>query len=1150
MQRIYLSLIIHTSNNEEELQHFVENTHTLFTNHHIPYEIIVMNPSSKITKAITSLSSKFSIQEYEHKQHRAFTEVVALAKGNVLVEISSCDVCSPEVLLQMTRKIQNSTDVVITSCVGKKEKFYAFWSKTLEILFGKPSFAYSYNETIDALMVKKSTYTSVLSVLKKDTPSQGELLQSAQLLGFAFETLPSDHQTLHRVSRVEKIRSMWQQAMRIGLLTIEPQQFKSQKTKMRDAGVRFNKQKYVTHTTLHHKESAIQTVSPTQKATFEIIFLMFVAGLISQPLLVIQATIATLSFIYFVDVLFSVYLLLRSLRKTYEISATPKQLRNIPADSLPVYSILCPLYKEAHMLPHFLKSIAALDYPKDKLDVMLLLEEDDAESLGQVNRMKIPSYVRVIVIPYSQPKTKPKACNYGLSFAKGKYIVIYDAEDIPDPLQLKKAVLGFSKVGKNVACLQAKLSYYNSQQNLLTRFFTAEYALWFDITLTGLQSISTTIPLGGTSNHFRTKDLRELAGWDPFNVTEDADLGIRLFKKGYQTAVIDSVTLEEANSDLSNWLRQRSRWIKGYMQTYLVHTRELLAMYKNLKLHALIFQLVIGGKIAFIFINPILWIITAAYFLLHPWVGPAVESVYPPIVLYMAIISLLFGNFLFLFSYMIAVAKRQDWELVKYTFFVPIYWLFMSWGGVIALYQLLVKPHYWEKTIHGLHLSAAYFEQFTPELITASAPMAHAAAYIENKVPLFQRKTIISNTKDFFGLFAKKSLYAHPERSDRQRILIFNWRDTKHMWAGGAETYIFELAKRWVKKGHEVTIFCGNDGLNQRNSNVEGVQIIRRGGFYTVYFWALLYYIFKFQGVFDVVIDSENGIPFFTPLYVREPVFLLIHHVHQEVFREHLPKALSLFAEFLESKLMPFIYKRNTIITVSESSRKEITTLGFANDLIEVIKPGVDRDFFSFQPKTSYPSFLYLGRLKDYKNIHVAIKAFAKLITEFPHAKFTIAGSGESLGRLRSLTRLLHIDSHVAFLGRVSEEQKKLLLGQSWVLVQPSMIEGWGMTVIEANASGTPVIASNVCGLRDSIVHGKTGLLVKVKDVEEFTHAMRQCVADKYLRTTLSKQAYAWSSQFSWDTSAKAFSQTIWRTYQRARLAFEQEFSLRRGISV
>src|SRR6185437_2445894 len=198
-----------------------------------------------------------------------------------------------------------------------------------------------------------------------------------------------------------------------------------------------------------------------------------------------------------------------------EITATEEEIKSLKEKNLPVYSILCPLYKEAHVIPQFLEAIKKMDYPKEKLDVMLLLEEDDTHSIETVKKMELPLFVRTIVVPHSLPKTKPKACNYGLSHAKGEYLVIYDAEDMPDPLQLKKALIGFGKTGREVVCLQAKLNYYNPHQNLLTRFFTAEYSLWFDVTLTGLQAANTSIPLGGTSNHFRTNDLKSLEGWDP-----------------------------------------------------------------------------------------------------------------------------------------------------------------------------------------------------------------------------------------------------------------------------------------------------------------------------------------------------------------------------------------------------------------------------------------------------------------------------------------------------------------------------------------------------------------------------------------------------------------------------------------------------------
>jgi len=475
-------------------------------------------------------------------------------------------------------------------------------------------------------------------------------------------------------------------------------------TSMVNAGLFYKKQKYITHTTLKADQSALGALD--QKLILILIFCLFLMGafFFTYPLLFIQVFIACLSCIYCIDVGFNLYLLFKSFQKESVLSFTDKEIAALKNKTLPMYSILCPLYKEAHILPQFIKGLERLDWPNNKLDVIILLESDDQDSQEALQAMRLPKYIRFIIVPSSFPKTKPKACNYGLGFVKGEYTVIYDAEDIPDPQQLKKAYLGFKKLGPKVACLQAKLNYYNTSQNLLTRFFTAEYSLWFDITLPSLNALHTIIPLGGTSNHFRTDDLRELQAWDPFNVTEDADLGLRLFKLGYHTAVLDSVTLEEGNSQVKNWIRQRSRWIKGYMQTYLVHTKESVSFFRTRGIHAIIFHLVIGGKIAFIVINPILWIVTLLYFTLNSLVGPTIDSLYPPSVLYIAMSSLIFGNSMYLFFYIMGCVKREQWGLIKYTYLVPFYWVLISIAGFMALYQLIFKPFYWEKTVHGLHL--------------------------------------------------------------------------------------------------------------------------------------------------------------------------------------------------------------------------------------------------------------------------------------------------------------------------------------------------------------------------------------------------------------------------------------------------------------
>ena len=890
------------------------------------------------------------------------------------------------------------------------------------------------------------------------------------------------------------------------------------------AGVAYRGRRFITHTHLPQEQSALQTLVPWQKIAIGAISALVFLGLLVSAKLTAIFLIAVLSLIYFIDLVFSFSILLKSLHFPPEIKVSDDEIAKLKEENLPIYSILCPLYKEANVLPQFLKAIDAIDWPENKLDVLLLLEEDDVETIQASNNTTLPSYVRVMIVPDSQPKTKPKACNYGLAHATGKYVVIYDAEDRPDPLQLKKSYIAFNNISTDIVCLQSKLNYYNTNYNLLTRLFTAEYSLWFDLILPGLQSINTAIPLGGTSNHFKTSALRYLYAWDSFNVTEDCDLGVRLYRQGFKTGILDSVTLEEANSKVGSWLKQRSRWIKGYLQTYLVHMRDPIDFYKKHGIHSLIFQLVIGMRMVFMLINPILWLATISYFALNSLVGPAIEALYPAPIFYIAVITLIFGNFIYLYTYMIGAAKRRQWELLKFVFFVPFYWIMASVASVIALYQLVVKPHYWEKTQHGLHLKGS--KKTLPTFsIAIDLDLTLGIGFVTKLLStiFWPIAVVVRNALDFLGLFASLNLNDKAQEGKRN-ILIFNWRDTKHVWAGGAEVYIQELAKRWVEKGHSVTIFCGWDGKSGRNGQVDGVNVIRRGGFYTVYLFAALYYLFRLRGEFDIVVDSENGVPFFSPLFVGVPKILLIHHVHQEVFRKYLRVPFSNLAGFLESKVMPYFYSNPSVVTVSNSSKDDILARVWTEERnIEIITPGINTEKFSISEKTKYPSFVYLGRLKDYKNIDILIKAFAQIYAQHPNAKLNIAGLGESLYALKRLAKKLKIEHAVEFLGRVSDEERKRLFSESWVAVQPSLIEGWGFTVIEANASGTPVIASNVKGLRDSVIDGETGILFPVGDLAKLTQVMESLKSNGIMREKLSQNAYEWSQRFNWDLAATKF---------------------------
>jgi glycosyltransferase XagB len=332
--------------------------------------------------------------------------------------------------------------------------------------------------------------------------------------------------------------------------------------------------------------------------------------------------------------------------------------------------------------------------------VKLIVEDDDEETLSALEARTLPTYIKVVEVPDAPPKTKPKACNFGLAQAEGSFVVIYDAEDRPEPDQLKKVVAASKRLADDVICIQCKLNYFNRDQNLLTRWFTGEYSMWFDLFLPALVSSGAPIPLGGTSNHFRTESLRALGGWDPYNVTEDADLGIRLHKAGYRTVLLDSTTFEEANPDLANWIRQRSRWVKGYIQTWLVHMRHPIELLRQIGWQSwLSFQLVVAGTFLVLLISPVYWIITGLWFVTR---AGFIHEIFPGFVYFFAGTALIIGNFLVVYVTMAASLNRRYFALVKYTLLSPVYWALMSIGAWKGVAQLVRRSSYWEKTEHGL----------------------------------------------------------------------------------------------------------------------------------------------------------------------------------------------------------------------------------------------------------------------------------------------------------------------------------------------------------------------------------------------------------------------------------------------------------------
>lgn len=353
-------------------------------------------------------------------------------------------------------------------------------------------------------------------------------------------------------------------------------------------------------------------------------------------------------------------------------------------------------------------------------------------------------------------------------------------------------------------------------------------------------------------------------------------------------------------------------------------------------------------------------------------------------------------------------------------------------------------------------------------------------------------------------------------------ILIFNWRDPKHSWAGGGEIYIFEQAKRWVKLGHEVTVFCGND----RDKNlpifetIDGIHIHRKGGRYTVYFWAIWYYFTLGKKNNEFIIDVQNGIPFFTPIFSRLPKISYVYHIHGKQFFYELPKPLSYIGYVIEKFIFPFVYRKTPIIAISETTQEELVKIKFQKKNISIVYSGINGSKIGKNKikKFSHPTILYLGRIKKYKRVDLLIHLFPQILKQVPKAKLIIAGWGTEASTVVDSVMKSPLRKKITLVGPVSNAEKKSLLSKSWLFVNPSIGEGWSIAVIEANLHGTPAIAFAVPGLTESIKHGKTGLLAK--NEKDFVNKICKILTNQSLREKLSKNATIWAHQFSWTRSA------------------------------
>jgi glycosyltransferase involved in cell wall biosynthesis len=353
------------------------------------------------------------------------------------------------------------------------------------------------------------------------------------------------------------------------------------------------------------------------------------------------------------------------------------------------------------------------------------------------------------------------------------------------------------------------------------------------------------------------------------------------------------------------------------------------------------------------------------------------------------------------------------------------------------------------------------------------------------------------------------------------KILILNWRDIKHEWAGGSEVYIFELAKRWVKMGHKVTLFCGEDIRLKRPQFevIDGISVYRKGRQYSLYFWAFWSYITKLRKECDIIVDVQNGIPFFSVLYSAKPKVAVVYHVHGKQFFVELPFPLSFIGFCIERFIFPLFYKFTPIIAISKTTVEHLEKLGFKSR-IDIVYCGIEtKKQQKSVAKFTQPTILYLGRIKKYKRVDLLIKLMPRILKKVPNARLLVAGWGTEGGILVDSSMRSDMRKKIKIIGPVSDVEKKYLLSKAWVFVNLSIGEGWSIAVIEANLYNTPSVAFRVNGLSESIKNNKTGFLADTED--EIVEKIITILKDEKTRTTLSRNANEWAKTFSWDRAAK-----------------------------
>lgn len=444
--------------------------------------------------------------------------------------------------------------------------------------------------------------------------------------------------------------------------------------------------------------SARTVLNRPQRITAAVLAVVLLAALVLALRDTVAVLLALVALGFLLPVTFRFVVAMVGVHHENDETVTREDLDALAEHELPLYTVLVPVHGGTDM-GALVAHLGALDYPAEKLEILLLLEEDDTATIAAARAARPPRTISFLLVPPGEPRTRSKACNVGLYLARGEHLVIYDAGDRPEPDQLRKAVVAFRRHDERLLCVQAAVNCANTGQNWLTRMATTEYSSWFDYLLPGLERLGLPIPLGGTSNHFRTAALHRLGGWDPFNATEDADLGIRAAALGWEVGAINSTTLEEAAPTAGAWVRHHSRGVQGYLQTLLVHLRHPVTLLRAAGLRqTLAFALLIGGTPLAYLATPVLSVL----FLLSLLVAPrSLTPLVPGWAVGLGLLALLLGSGMTIYISMMGAFKRRRYALVHWSLLTPASWLLHAAASYRALWQLVTRPHSTRETVHG-----------------------------------------------------------------------------------------------------------------------------------------------------------------------------------------------------------------------------------------------------------------------------------------------------------------------------------------------------------------------------------------------------------------------------------------------------------------